>query len=144
MATATIPEARTAAHAVSLLLSIDGQGYRVERIGPAAVRLHKLGPDGLAYDVRATADGIACTCPAAAYHPETRCKHAAAALETRLVAEARGAGGEDEPDPEPVYLHPVSYRGSNGLWYPTEREARSVYSWQQDDPDGRERPWGAR
>ncbi len=120
--------------AVSLVLTIDGQGYRAERSGPAAVRLHKLGPEGLAYDLASTEGGVTCTCPASTHHKATRCKHAEAALQTGLVIDAPA------PEPEPISQRRVHYRGSNGLWYDDERQARTVYSWQQDDPAGRERP----
>jgi hypothetical protein len=48
------------------------------------------------------------------------------------VAGSRGVRAAAAP------LYPIRYRGANGRWYDDEREARSVYSW--DDTSGRERP----
>jgi hypothetical protein len=137
MATAT--RTRTA----SLLLILDGTYYRVDRLDPGfagakAYRLHKCGPDGEVYDV-VQGEAISCTCGDYEHRrrgitPEP-CKHGVALLAFGLFGEPRP---EPEPEPEPVVLHPIRYCGSNGRWYDDEREARSAYSWQQDQ--GRERP----
>jgi hypothetical protein len=67
---------------VRLLLGIDDQLYRVCRIGPAAFRLTKMGPEVLVYDVASVAGDIHCDCGDFVHRREgiTRepCKHGAA------------------------------------------------------------------